>query len=173
MTAAILSLAAAACLPSPRAEAAVAGVCDGVSLPPSVVTGIMLPVLAQLPPILNVFPLNLGNTSTGINGDAPIDLQLLDTNGKVVRQGACGYLRSYDIPMLTGAETKFFTLTPARCAANGECIQIAPLDDNLRTLIASQKRVTFSFVRARKSSISASRIAGGHLIPNGAARAAS
>jgi hypothetical protein len=75
--------------------------------------------------------------------------------------------------MLMGAETKFFTLTPAHCAAKGECIQIAPLDDNLRTLIASQKRVTFSFTRARKSSIAASRIGRGHLIPNGAARAAS
>jgi hypothetical protein len=54
MTAAILSLAGAACLPSRRAEAAVLGVRRRQPAA-SVVTGILSPVLAQLPPILNVF----------------------------------------------------------------------------------------------------------------------
>ena len=73
---------------SNQAHAAIVSACSGVSLPPSVVTGILGPVLGQLSPILNLPPLNLNNTVTAINGGAPIGLQVIDTNGNVVSNAA-------------------------------------------------------------------------------------
>jgi trimeric autotransporter adhesin len=71
-----------------KANAAVVSACSGVSLPPSVVTGILAPVLGELSPILNLPPLNLGSTLTSINSGAPINLQVLDTSGNVVSNAA-------------------------------------------------------------------------------------
>jgi invasion protein IalB len=56
---------------------------------------------------------------------------------------------SYGVLMLMGSETKFFTPTRADCASS-ECVQMAVLDDELRTMIASQRQVTFSFMRGKE-----------------------
>jgi invasion protein IalB len=58
-------------------------------------------------------------------------------------------VQSYGVLMLMGADTKFFVPTRADCNPM-ECVQVALLDDNLRNMIASQKQVTFSFMRAKE-----------------------
>jgi autotransporter adhesin len=68
-----------------RADAALVSACTGVSLPPSVVTGVLSPVFGLLNPLLG---LGLGSTLTSINSGTPISLQVLDTNGNVVSNTA-------------------------------------------------------------------------------------
>lgn len=58
-------------------------------------------------------------------------------------------VQSYGVLMLMGAETKFFVPTRADCNPM-ECVQVALLDDKLRNMIASQKQVTFSFMRGKE-----------------------
>ena len=97
---------------STTATAAVVSACTGVSLPPSVVTGLLAPIFTQLSPILNLPPLNLGNTLTSINSGAPITLQVLDTSGNVVTNTA---------PCDTTAHT-YQLDTPAGIAFGGNMI---------------------------------------------------
>jgi autotransporter adhesin len=97
---------------STGASAAVVSACSGVSLPPSVVTGVLSPVLGALSPILNIPPFNLGTTLTSINGGAPISLQVLDTSGNVVSNTA---------PCTTTA-TAFQLDTPAGISFGGNQI---------------------------------------------------
>jgi trimeric autotransporter adhesin len=107
----LLSIGVIGALPT-GANAAVVSACSGVSLPPSVVTGILTPVLGALNPILNIPPFNLGTTLTAINGGAPISLQVLDTNGNVVSNTA---------PCVNTA-TAFQLNTPAGIAFGGNQI---------------------------------------------------
>jgi autotransporter adhesin len=99
-----------------RAEAAVVSACTGVSLPPSVLTGLLNPVLNDLNLGL-LAPLNLIPTLTSINNGAPISLQVLDTNGNVVSNSA---------PCITTA-TNFQLTNPAGIAFGGN--QITGLGD--------------------------------------------
>lgn len=57
--------------------------------------------------------------------------------------------QSYGVLMLMGPDTKFFNPTRADCGAF-ECTEVAVLDDSLRNMIASQKQVTFSFMRGKE-----------------------
>lgn len=76
------------------ANAALVSPCTGVSLPPSVVTDIVgsaiLPITSSLDGVLSILlnPLglnsNLTNTLAGIASGAPINLNVLDTNGNLV-----------------------------------------------------------------------------------------
>lgn len=58
-------------------------------------------------------------------------------------------VQAYGVLMMMGADTKFFYPTRADCGPF-ECVQITALDDNLRNMIASQKQVTFSFMRGKE-----------------------
>lgn len=94
-------------LSSHSANAAVVSACSGVSLPPSVVTGLLGPVLGALSPILNIPPFNLGTTLTSINSGAPISLQVLDTNGNVVSNTAPCLSSADGITLATPAGISF------------------------------------------------------------------
>ena len=94
-------------LSSQGANAAVVSACSGVSLPPSVVTGVLGPVLGALSPILNIPPFNLGTTLTSINNGAPISLQVIDTSGNVVSNTAPCVSQSDVIQLATPAGIAF------------------------------------------------------------------
>lgn len=108
----IFSATALLSLGTQGANAAVVSACSGVSLPPSVVTGLLGPVFGALSPILDIPPFNLGTTLTTINNGAPISLQVLDTSGNVVSNSA---------PCTTTA-TDFELTTPAGIAFGGNKI---------------------------------------------------
>ncbi|MET0968588.1 MAG: YadA-like family protein [Tardiphaga sp.] len=96
------------------ANAAVVSACTGVSLPPSVVTGLLGPVLTDLTGALGGLGgiLNLLPTVTSINNGAPISLQVLDVNGNAVSNTA---------PCITTA-TNFQLTNPAGIAFGGNQI---------------------------------------------------
>ena len=102
-----ITTTALVCAGSQGASAAVVSACSGVSLPPSVVTGVLGPVLTALTPILNVGPFNLGTTLTSINNGAPIGLQVLDTSGNVVSNAVPCTATSTDIQLDTAAGISF------------------------------------------------------------------
>ncbi|MBK3844213.1 hemagglutinin [Paraburkholderia aspalathi] len=78
------------------ANAALVSVCSGVSLPPSVLTGIIGQAVSPLATSLDGVGLlgglnlntNLGNTLNSIAAGNPINLNVLDTSGNVVSPGA-------------------------------------------------------------------------------------
>jgi autotransporter adhesin len=100
--------------PGRSAHAAVVSACTGVSLPPSVVTGLLGPVLTDVTGALGGLGsiLNLLPTVTSINNGAPISLQVLDVNGNAVSNTA---------PCITTA-TNFQLTNPAGIAFGGNQI---------------------------------------------------